>query len=241
MAVTTHALQVDGDGNAAFFLESRHIDDRHRVLVVRYHVAARVGDINLALDNLEFVGLEAHEAGVHNLHGYGIDFGDIAALLIVGVNLHRARITRDIGIAAKEADEAAVGDVDLVLLAAGVLVEHINLVGAVDDAIQVAAVDADVVTHVAHLLGHGGVGRGEDVADIFTVAVVVIVERGLIPAHIALAQEIEALDIGKFRLSDRHVLGQEDGDLLAARRQQEQREQYVEYPFHQMSNLRMSL
>ena len=224
--------QIDGNGNASLLLEGGQIDDRDRILVVGHHIATRIGDVDLALDNLEFIGLETHQASVHNLHGHGVDLGDITALLIVGVDLHRSGITRHIGITAVEADKSTVGDIDLVLLLASVLVKHINLVRAVDHTVQVAAVDADVVAHVAHLLGDGGIGIGEDIAHIFAVGIVVVVERGLVPTHIALAQQVKPLNFSKFRLCHRHVLRQEDGYLLAASRQQEQREQYVEYTSH---------
>ena len=225
MTVTLDPTQVDGDGDAAFLLESRHIDDRDGILVVGHHIATRVGDIDLALDNLQLIGLEAHQTSVHDLHSHGVNFGDVAALLVVGVDLNWAGITGHVGIAAIETDEAAVGDIDLVLLAAGVLVEHVHFVGAIDDTIHIATVDADVVAHVAHLLGDCGVGIGKDIADIFTLGIVVVVERGLVPAHVTLTQQVEALDIGKLGLRHLDVLGQEDSHLLTAARQQRQHHQ----------------
>ena len=245
--------EIDGDGDTALLLEGRQVNDRERVLVVRHHITARVGHIDLALDNLQFVGLETHDARIHNLHGNGINLGNITTLLIVRVDLNRACITRHIGIATVETDETAVGNVELVFFLTGVLVEHIHLVGAVDDTVQVTAIDADIVAHIAHLLGHRGIGIGEDVADVLSLSVIIVVERGLVPAHITLTQQVEALYISKFRLCYRHMLGQKNRHLLATPRQQYQHKQqlgkknrpfvpfYILDLFHQMSNLRMSL
>ena len=57
--------------------------------------------------------METYQAGIHNLHGYGIYFGDVASLLIVGINLYGTSIACHISIPSEEADETAGPEEDL--------------------------------------------------------------------------------------------------------------------------------
>ena len=225
MGITLDPLQINGDRDASFFFECRQIDDRQGVLVIRHHIAARIGDIDLAIHDFQFIGLEAHEARIDNLHRHRVNLCDIATLLIVRVNLHWTGIARHIGISSKETDEATVGDINLVFLTARVLVKHIDLVRAINDTKQIAAIDANIITHITHFFWHIGVGIGKYVADILACSIIIIVKCRLVPSHVALTQQIESLDVTVLGLGHRHMLRQENRLLLTASRQQRQDDQ----------------
>ena len=108
-------VQVDGDGYALDLTEGLKVDDRERVLVVRHHVSARVGDINLVADDVELVGLETDDAGVDHLQGGGVNLRHIAMLLVGTIEgcSHRPGITGEVGKSAMKLDVSAVGHVDL--------------------------------------------------------------------------------------------------------------------------------
>ena len=199
-------VEVDGDGYAPHLTETPEVYHADGVLVVGHHVAARVGHVDLAVGNLQLVGLEAHQACVDNLECGGVNLGYEAALLIVGPDDHGAGVGRDVGVAFMESYVAAVGDVHLADAAGCGGVHHLHLVGAVDHCPEAAAVDGYVVAHVTHLLGHRGVGLAVDVAGVDARGVVVVVEGGFVGAHVALVEEVESMDAG--------VLGDVHADLV---------------------------
>jgi hypothetical protein len=87
-------------------------------------------------------------------------------------------------------------------------VHDLHEVGAVDDSIEPAAVDAQVIAHVPELEGHSRIALCEYVAGVDPCGIVEIVESGLVAAHIALVEQEEALDLPRLRAA---------GDLIARR------------------------
>ena len=78
--------------------------------------------------------------------------------------------------------------------------------------------DLEVVTDIAQLLDDIGVTLGVDVACIEGCRVVVVVEGGLVGAHVRLVEEEEALDLSWAAwYSDTHTGRRNDLFLFAAR------------------------
>ena len=94
------------------------------------------------------VRLIAYDAAVDDLQSLDINAGDIAQLAIVGIDLHGAGITRDIGVAAAEGDAPAVGDIDLGNSPGRRLIHHLYFVGAIDDGPQLVGIDLQVVADI---------------------------------------------------------------------------------------------
>ena len=218
MAVGFTQAQIDGNGNAAFFLKRSHINHRQGVFVIGLHITAWVCHIYLAVHNVELVGLEAHNAPVHLFHGSSVDFRYISLLLIVGVDLNRTGITGNVGVALVKFHKSAVGNIDLPQFLRCALIEHKHLVGYVHHHIQFWAVNAQIVAHITHFLHLVRVGFRENIASVYAGSRIEPVERRLVWTHISLAQQIEAVNIGVFGLRGRHFFGNEHNILVAATR-----------------------
>ena len=74
-------------------------------------------------------------------------------------------------------------------------IHHFHKVRAVDDSIELAAVDAEVIAHVPELEGHSRIALGEYVACVCSGGIVEVVEGSLVAAHVAFVEQEEALDI----------------------------------------------
>ena len=66
-----------------------------------------------------------------------------------------------------------------------------TVLNAVDDGIHLASVDADVVAHIAQFLGNGGVHLGIDVAGVYAGGKVIVVQCGLVAAHVTFVEQVE--------------------------------------------------
>jgi hypothetical protein len=221
VTVGTEAVEVDVDGDAVGLGEGFEVDDGDGVLIIGEHITAGIGDVYLIADDFQLVRLEANEALGDDFEGGGINFGDISRLLIVGVELYGAGVRGDVSVRPLKADVTAVGDVNLPNAHGGTGIHDFDLVGTVDDGIELGAVDVDVVTDVAQLLGDGGVSGGVDIALILAGGEVVIVEGGLVTAHITFVEEVKTMYIGGFGgWSESFGFGYEDGDVVAAGREE---------------------
>ena len=76
----------------------------------------------------------------------------------------------------------------------GAYVHDLDEVGDVDDGIEAFAVDLQVIADVTELLDDSGIALRIDIAGVLTGLVVVVVEGGLIGAHVRLVEEEEALN-----------------------------------------------
>ena len=199
MIVGLQMVQIHSHLDALHFGECFQVNYRNGVFVVRHHVAARIGHIHLLAHNLNAVGLMPHHAHGHHLQGGSIELGHISFLLIIGGDDHRSCIAGDVCIRAVETDVAAVGNLHLSDAFSRVAVHHLHLVRCIDDGIQPVAVNGQVVAHIAHLLRHARIGIAIDVPCVFACGIVVVIQRGLVAAHVALVQQVEALNVFIFR------------------------------------------
>ena len=209
-------MQILGNGDAFLFAESLQVDYRNGFFVVRLHISAGISHEDFALADFDTIGLEAHLASRHHLQRGGIHLCHIAGLLIIGVDDHLTGITGDVGIPLVELDVAAVGDIHLTDAPCGARIHNLHLVRAVDNGIESATIDGDVVAHVAHFHWHVGISCGIDVAHIHARAVVVKVECALVSVHIALVEQVEAHDVGVSRLRHAHLFRDENHVVVSA-------------------------
>ena len=164
------------------------------MVVIGHAIAAGVGHIKFVADDDHLFRLIAHDAGVLHLKGRRVDPGDIAEP-VVGIRFHGARIRTDIGVAVLEDDIPAVWNRYLADVPGGRHIHHFHEIRAVDYHPQLAAVDGQVVAHVAQFLDDTGVALGIDILDIDAGGVVVIVQRAFVAAHIAFVEQEEAGDV----------------------------------------------
>ena len=193
IVVQLEAVEVDRHIDLLQLGEGLQVDDGDGLVVVGYAVATRVGDIELISVDDELVGLVAYGALSYDLEGGGIDLRYIAEACI-GIDLDGASVGADVGEAILEGDVAAVGDGDLADVLGGAYVHDLDEVGDVDDGIEAFAVDLQVIADVTELLDDSGIALRIDIAGVLTGLVVVVVEGGLIGAHVRLVEEEEALN-----------------------------------------------
>ena len=95
-------------------------------------------------------------------------------------------------------------------------IHDLHEVRAVDDCIELTAVDAQVIAHIPKFQSHTWIALGIDIAGIVPRPVVVIVQRGLVAAHIALVEQEESLDLSALSASDMVALAPQDRIFLTA-------------------------
>ena len=198
VGVEFHAVKVGGHVNLGEFLEGIQVDDRNGMVVIGHAIAAGVGHIEFVADDDHLFRLIAHDAGVLHLKGRRVDPGDIAEP-VVGIRFYGARIRTDIGVAVLEGDVPAVRNRYLADVPGGRRIHHFHEIRAVDYHPQLAAVDGQVVAHVAQFLDDTGVALGIDILDIDAGGVVVIVQRAFVAAHIAFVEQEESGDVAGLR------------------------------------------
>ena len=65
-------------------------------------------------------------------------------------------------------------------------IHHLHEMAAVDDGIELRAINADVVAHIAQFLHHAWIALGVEVLQIDARSIVKPVERTFVGAHVAL-------------------------------------------------------
>ena len=192
MAVGTDEREVGGHLDVALMGEGGEVDDAHAVVVaLALHglVASAIGHVNLASAHHQLVGLVAHRHLAHHLERGGVDLVDAAEHRLAADLAH---IGAHISIASGKGHVAAVGYVDMAAAHGGGGMGHLHLVRHVDHHPQAAAIDLDVVAHVAQLHHLVGVARGIDVAMVGAGLEVEVVERAFVRPHVALVEHVHA-------------------------------------------------
>ena len=218
-----HAMEVGGYGDGRYLLERSKVDDGEGAVVVGGEVAAGVGDLESITNHHQAVRLKADMAGIDDPEGGGSELGYIADLCVA--YLHGSRVGGAVAVAIGKSEVTAVGDIDLRDMLCRGRVHHLNEVGAVDDSVEFAAVDTQVVAHIAEPLRDVGGGVVEDSARIGGGGVVVVVEGGFVGAHVALVEEVEALHLGVYRSALRLLLRREDNLRSATGKEEEEEEE----------------
>ena len=97
-------------------------------------------------------------------------------------------------------------------------IHHLDQVAAIDDGIELVAVYLNVVADVAEFVHHAGIAFRVNIDMVDARFVVVVVERGLVAAHIPLVEQEKTFDIAA-RIAAAHLDGGggEDELSLAAR------------------------
>ena len=226
VAVERHPVQVDGDVDGVVHGERPQVHHGHGRVVVRIAVAAGVGDVELSAGNDHLLGLVADDDLPGDFQARGVHLDDLARTG-VRVNLHGTGIRADVRLAVVEDDVAAVEHVDAAHVPPRVHVHHLDVVRAVDDGVELAAVDGDVVAHIAQLLDNPRVARGVDVALVLAGPGVEEVERRLVAAHVALVEEEEPTDVPVLHRLELLFLAVEEGDVAPAACQQAEQEQHA--------------
>lgn len=212
-------VQVDRNVDLLNLTERIQIDDRHRAVVVRHAVAARISDVEFVARDNHFFGLVADRTGSDDRHGNRIDFGHIAQPG-VGIDLNRPGIGTHVCIASLENEVAAVGNRDLGDMPCRPHIHHLDEMRTVDHCVELVAVNLYVVSHIAQLLHDARITFGIDIFRVDPRLVVEIVERGLVAAHIPFVQQEKAADLTAFPSRNGRRGRRHDLFLLAAGEEQ---------------------
>ena len=223
-------MEVYRHGDAFFLAERGKVYDGNGVLVVGEHVSAAIGNVYLAPGDVQAVGLETHDAGVHLFQRGGVYLYHDAFLFVIGIYLHRAGITADVGIALVEGDVAAIGKIDLPHPTGSACLHDLYLVAAIYHRPHTAAVDAQVVAHIAKFLDGSRVGIAIDIAGVCARGVVVEVHGALVAAHIALVEQVETQDAVLASLSHLFFLAGPHDDVVATGLEEEEGKEEEEGP-----------
>ena len=133
--------EVDGDRNTFNLFEAVQVYYAQSVLVVRHHVTSGIGHIDFAVQYLQLVGLESHQAGVHHFKCGRVYFSHIAPLLVVRVDYNGTGVGGCVSVRAVKADKTHIGDVYLAYAACRGGIHDFYLVGAVYDGVHTGTVD----------------------------------------------------------------------------------------------------